>query len=89
MAGDGMAGDGYLAGHHTWQGTGTWHEQPKRLGEDRFFSEAFVVFHNISVIFRAICLVVLRFFVYLQTTKGYRYLQLPRVRRIICNQFFL
>ena len=53
-----MAGDGYVAA------TG------KRLGEDRFFSGAFVVFRCISEILCAFCLVVLRFFVYLQTTKG-------------------
>ena len=51
----------------TWQGTGTWHEQVKRLGEDSFFSGAFVVFLCISEILCAFCLVVLRFFVYLQT----------------------
>lgn len=42
----------------------------KRLGEERFFSEAFVVFHYISVIFRVFCLVIKRIFVYLQTIKG-------------------
>lgn len=39
----------------------------KRLGEDWFFSGAFVVFRFISVFFRAICLEVKRNFVYLQT----------------------
>ena len=45
-AGTHMAGDGYVAAiaTHTWQGTGTWHEQVKRLGEDRFFFGAFDVF---------------------------------------------
>ena len=42
----------------------------KRLREDRFFSGAFVVFRHISEIFRLICLVVMRNFVYLQTVKG-------------------
>lgn len=42
----------------------------KRLGEEWFFSEAFVVFRHISVIFRVFCLEVIRFFVYLQTVKG-------------------
>ena len=69
-AGTRMAGD-------AWQGTGTWHEPRssvlpslvltgKRLGEDQLFSGAFGVFRCISAIFRAFCLVVLRFFVYLQ-----------------------
>ena len=39
----------------------------KRLGEDKFFSGAFVVFCHISVIFREFCLVVLGNFVYLPT----------------------
>lgn len=42
----------------------------KRLGEDKFFSGAFVVFCHISVIFREFCLVVLGNFVYLQAVKG-------------------
>ncbi len=44
-----------------------WHQQAKRLGGDRFFSEAFVVFHCITNIFRVFCLEVWRNFVYLQT----------------------
>ena len=59
----------------------------KRLGEDQLFSGSFVVLRHISAIFRQICLEGNRFFVYLQTTKGYRYLQFPRVRSIICGQF--
>lgn len=42
----------------------------KRLGEDKFFSGAFVVFCHISVIFRTFCLVVFKNFVYLQAMKG-------------------
>ncbi len=42
----------------------------KRLGEDWFFSGAFVVFCCISTIFRAFCLVEKRNLVYLQTVKG-------------------
>ena len=42
----------------------------KRLGEDKLFSGAFVVFRHISVNFRVFCLEVLRKFVYLQSTKG-------------------
>ena len=42
----------------------------KRLGEDKFFSGAFVVFCHISVVFREFCLVVLSFFVYLHIVKG-------------------
>lgn len=42
----------------------------KRLGEDRFFFGAFVVFDCIFAIFRAFCLEVKRFFVYLQAKKG-------------------
>ena len=38
----------------------------KRLGEDSFFSGAFVVFCRVSAIFRIFCLVILRYFVYLQ-----------------------
>ena len=63
---------------NAWQGTGTWHEPRssvlpslvltgKRLGEEQLFSGAFGVFFSICAIFRAFCLVVLRFFVYLQT----------------------
>lgn len=48
-------------------GTDTWHEQIKRLGENRFFSGAFVVFRYISTIFRTFCLEVMIYFVYLQT----------------------
>ena len=42
----------------------------KRLGEDKFFSEAFGVFRHISAIFRVFCLVVKKNFVYLHTVKG-------------------
>lgn len=35
-----------------------------------FFSGAFDVFHRISVIFRAFCLVIKEIFVYLHTSKG-------------------
>ena len=42
----------------------------KRHGEDRFFSGAFVVFYHISAIFRAFCLVIRGFLVYLHTVKG-------------------
>ena len=42
----------------------------KRFGEEWFFSEAFVVFCYILVIFRLFCLVVKRIFVYLHTVKG-------------------
>lgn len=38
-----LTGDGYVA------------STAKRLGEEGFFSEAFVVFHHISVIFRVFC----------------------------------
>lgn len=41
----------------------------KRVGEDRFFSGAFVVTSCISAIFRLICSVILRFSVYLQSDK--------------------
>lgn len=41
----------------------------KRLGEDRLFSGALGVFYHISVIFRAVCLVVLGNFVYLPTER--------------------
>lgn len=39
----------------------------KRLGEDMFFSGAFVVFRHISAIFRVFCLVILGNFVNLPT----------------------
>jgi hypothetical protein len=39
----------------------------KRLGEDWFFSGAFVDFRCISAIFRLICLEIKVFFVYLQS----------------------
>lgn len=42
----------------------------KCLGEEWFFSEAFVVFRRISDIFRVFCLVVFGFFVYLHTVRG-------------------
>jgi hypothetical protein len=42
----------------------------KRLGEECFFSGAFVVFYHISAIFRAFCLVILGNFVNLHTVKG-------------------
>lgn len=42
----------------------------KRLGEDCSFSGAFVVFCDISAIFRALCFVEKRNFVYLQAVKG-------------------
>ncbi len=48
-----MTGDGYVTAI------------VKRLGEDRFFSGAFVVFRHISAIFCVFCLVVLGNFVYL------------------------
>ena len=55
-----LPGDGFLTSRYETS-TG------KRLGEDKFFSGAFVVFYNISTIFRAFCLVVKIIFVYLQT----------------------
>lgn len=42
----------------------------KRLGEDMFFSGAFVVFRHISAIFCVFCLVIFGNFVYLHTVKG-------------------
>lgn len=42
----------------------------KRLGEEWFFSGAFVVFRYISVIFRAFCLEVLRLFPIFAIDKG-------------------
>lgn len=42
----------------------------KRPGKERFFSGAFAVFRRISDIFRVICLVIKRIFVYLHTVKG-------------------
>ena len=56
--------------HPPCQGTGTEHQPSKRLGEEGFFSGAFVVFRHISVIFSLICLEGKRFFVYLQAIKG-------------------
>lgn len=49
----------------------------KRPGEDRFFFGAFGVFRCICAIFRAFCLVVMRKFVYLQTTKGVENISYP------------
>ena len=43
----------------------------KRLGEDWLFSGAFVVFCRVSAIFRIFCLVILRYFVYLQAELQY------------------
>ena len=40
----------------------------KRLGEDRFFSGVFV-FCLISDIFRSFCLVIMKYFVYLQAER--------------------
>lgn len=45
-------------------------------------------FLPLSVIFRAFCLEVLRNFVYLHAIRGYRYLQSPRARRVVCCQLF-
>lgn len=42
----------------------------KRLGEDKFFSGAFVVFRNIFVVFRMFCLAVKRNLVFLQAEKA-------------------
>lgn len=50
-----MAGDGYLAAI------------AKRLGEDRLFPEAFVVFTAFVLFLCLICLEVKSFFVYLPT----------------------
>lgn len=57
MTGDAhpMTGDGFLT------------STVKRLGEDMLFSGAFDVFRYISDIFCVFCLVVKRFFVYLQS----------------------
>lgn len=54
----------------------------KRLGEYRFFSGAFVVFHRIFVIFRAFCLVGKRNFVYLRTEKGFAPISKPEYIKI-------
>jgi hypothetical protein len=51
----------------------------KRLREESLFSGAFVVFRHISDIFRLICLVVMRNFVYLQTVKGVDFLSHPKL----------
>ena len=55
MPGDIMPGERYLAA------------TVKRLGEDWFFSGAFVVFAIFLLFFHVFCLVVKRKFVYLQT----------------------
>lgn len=49
----------------------------KRLGEDRFFSGAFVVYCHIFIFFRVFCLVVKRNFVYLQAVKGVATISFP------------
>ena len=50
----------------------------KRPGEDWFFSGAFCCFLWFSATFRQICLEVLRFFVYLQPTKGVEVMCYPK-----------
>lgn len=57
----------------------------KRLGEDKFFSGAFVVFRSISAIFRAFCLVVLRNFVYLQAVKDVTPLAILSINELKIN----
>ncbi len=58
----------HVKGHMTWDRYVV--SIVKRLGEDYFFSGAFVFFQHISAIFRAFCLVVFGNFVYLHTVKG-------------------
>ena len=53
--------------HDLGLGRGSGASVAKRLGEEWFFSGAFVVFYHISAIFLVFCLVIRGFLVYLPT----------------------